>query len=85
MDPPLVERKRLNLMYVTQVGHSPPRLAFFSNLDRDIPPHYVRFLETRFRKALKLIGTPLRIEFRRTGGATADRPAPRRRERAHRH
>ncbi len=52
MDPPMVDRKRLNLMYVTQVGSSPPRLAFFSNLDRDIPAHYIRFLETRFRKAL---------------------------------
>jgi GTP-binding protein len=84
MDPPLVNRRRLNLMYVTQVGSSPPRLAFFANLDRDIPAHYVRFLETRFRKALDLIGTPLRIQFRRTGGATADRPAPPRRERARR-
>ena len=54
MDPPMVERKRLNLMYVTQIGSSPPRLAFFSNFERDIPAHYIRFLETRFRKALKM-------------------------------
>jgi len=71
MDPPVVGRRRLNLMYVTQVASAPPRLRFFSNLERDIPPHYVRFLETRFRKALELTGTPLRLEFRRTGRSPA--------------
>jgi GTP-binding protein len=65
MDPPMVGRHRLNLMYVTQVGSSPPRLRFFSNLERDIPAHYIRFLETRFRQALELRGTPLRFEFRK--------------------
>ncbi len=67
MDPPLVGGRRLNLMYVTQTASAPPRLRFFSNLERDIPAHYVRFLEGRYRAALKLIGTPLRLEFRRTG------------------
>ena len=74
MDPPLVDRRRLNLMYVTQVGSSPPRLAFFTNLDRNIPTHYVRFLETRFRKAMNLVGTPLRLHFRRTGRTGERRP-----------
>jgi GTP-binding protein len=67
MDPPIIARRRLNLMYVTQVGSAPPRLKFFSNMARDIPAHYVRFLESRFRKALGLVGTPLRLSFRRTG------------------
>jgi len=71
MDPPLVGRRRLNLMYVTQVGTAPPRLAFFANLERDIPAHYVRFLETRFRNDLGLVGTPLRLNFRRTGRTPA--------------
>jgi GTPase len=65
MDPPLVDRHRLNLMYVTQVGSSPPRFRFFSNVERDIPAHYVRFLETRFRAALELEGAPIRFEFKR--------------------
>jgi predicted GTPase len=61
-------------MYVTQIGTAPPRLAFFTNLGRDIPAHYVRFLEGRFRSALTLegVGTPLRLEFRRTGRSWAD-------------
>jgi len=90
MDPPQVDRRRLNLMYVTQVGNAPPRLRFFTNVERGIPAHYVRFIETRFRKSLGLIGTPLRLDFRRTGrswvqgappakprGKPRKRPAPR--------
>jgi GTP-binding protein len=65
MDPPVVDRRRLNLMYVTQVSSAPPRLAFFSNLERGIPAHYERFLDRRFRASLNLNGTPLRMEFRK--------------------
>jgi GTPase len=72
MDPPMIERRRLKLMYVTQVGHSPPRLAFFANVERDIPVHYLRFLATRFRAALGLVGTPLLLSFRRTGRTWAE-------------
>ena len=90
MDPPQVDRRRLNLMYVTQVGSAPPRLRFFTNVERGIPAHYVRFIETRFRKSLGLVGTPLRLDFKRTGrswvqgapprptrGKPRNRPAPR--------
>jgi GTP-binding protein len=72
MDPPMIERRRLRLMYVTQVGHSPPHLAFFANVERDIPAHYLRFLTTRFRAALGLVGTPLLMSFRRTGRTWAE-------------
>jgi GTP-binding protein len=75
MDPPLVAGRRLKLMYVTQVSSMPPRLAFFTNLERDIPAHYVRFLDGRFRAALNLedVGTPLRFEFRRAGRSAEGR------------
>jgi GTP-binding protein len=75
MDPPLVAGRRLKLMYVTQIASRPPRLAIFTNLERDIPVHYRRFLEARFRTALGLehLGTPLRIEFRRAGHSDAPR------------
>jgi GTPase len=67
LDPPLIGERRLKPMYVTQVATMPPRLAVFCNLERDIPTHYMRFLEGRFYKALELegSGTPLRMEFRR--------------------
>ena len=74
LDPPLVGRRRLKLMYVTQIGSAPPRLAFFANVEHDIPAHYIRFLEGHFRAALDLesVGTPLRLEFRRTGRSWAE-------------
>jgi GTP-binding protein len=71
MDPPIVAGRRLNLLYVTQVSSSPPRLMFFSNVERDIPVHYIRFLENRFRAALDLTGTPLRLSFRKRGAPKA--------------
>ena len=81
LDPPMVDGWRLKPMYVTQVAKAPPRLAVFCNLERDIPLHYVRFLEGRFRAALDLgeSGTPLRIEFRRARKPRTgmDRLAPR--------
>jgi GTPase len=76
LEPPLVNRRRLNLMYVTQVAKSPPRLRFFCNLERGVPAHYARYLESRFRRSLGLVGTPLRLDFRRTGRTSAaSRPA----------
>jgi GTPase len=81
LDPPLVGDRRLKPMYVTQVAKAPPRLAIFCNLERDIPSHYLRFLESRFRAALNLegCGTPLRIQFRRArkSRAGSDRLRPR--------
>ncbi len=77
MDPPIVAGRRLNLLYVTQLSSSPPRLVFFSNVERDIPMHYIRFLENRFRTALGLSGTPLRMSFRKRGAGKGDqRRAP---------
>jgi GTP-binding protein len=76
LDPPLVDRRRLKLMYVTQVSSAPPRLAFFCNLERDIPAHYIRFLETRFRAALELTGAPLILEFRRAEASRSDSRPP---------
>ncbi|MEA2680579.1 MAG: GTPase [Candidatus Binataceae bacterium] len=74
LDPPLVGRRRLKLMYVTQISSAPPRLAFFTNIEHDIPAHYIRFLGSRFRAALDMesVGTPLRLEFRRTGRSWAE-------------
>ena len=79
LDPPLVGKRRLKPLYITQVAKAPPRLMIFCNLEHDIPSHYVRFLEGRFRAALDLenCGTPLRIEFRRATKSRnrAKRPA----------
>lgn len=71
LDPPLVAGRRLKLMYITQVGSAPPRFALFANLSRDIPVHYLRFLESRLRAALGLSGVPVRIELRKAQASRA--------------
>jgi GTP-binding protein len=87
IDPPVVAGRRLNLLYVTQLSSSPPRLAFFSNIERDIPIHYVRFLEGKFRDAFDLAGTPLRLEFRKRAPhrPRSDASEPEKAKRAARH
>jgi GTP-binding protein len=74
VEPPMVQGRRLKLMYVTQTASSPPRLLFFSNLERDVPVHYLRFLQSRFRAALKIVGAPLRIELRRAASSRGKAP-----------
>jgi GTP-binding protein len=79
LDTPMVDGRRLRLMYVTQVGYAPPRLAFFCSMEHDIPAHYLRFLEGRFRAALGLVGTPLMIEFRKARPSRSEGISGRRR------
>jgi GTP-binding protein len=69
VEPPIVGRRRLKPMYVTQTATAPARLLVFANLERDVPSHYLRFLQSRFRAALGIVGAPLRIELRRAGSA----------------
>ena len=73
MDPPMVDRKRLNLMYVTQVGVAAAARIFFEFRSRHSRALH-SFLETRFRKALKVVGSPLRMQFRKTGRTPERRP-----------
>ncbi len=75
MDSPLIAGRRLNLLYVSQASSSPPRLKFYCNLERDIPAHYMRFLEGCFRAALDLTGTPLRLEFQKRAPSKTRPPA----------
>ena len=65
--PPLVRGRRIKLRYAHQGGRNPPRIVIHGNQTENVPENYRRYLENAFRDALKLTGTPVRIEFR-TGG-----------------
>jgi GTP-binding protein len=65
--PPLVRGRRIKLRYAHQGGRNPPRIVIHGNQTESVPETYRRYLENAFRDALKLTGTPVRIEFR-TGG-----------------
>ena len=67
--PPLVNGRRIKLRYAHIGGNNPPIIVIHGNQTEAVPDSYKRFLENRFIKALKLEGTPIRIEFK-----TADNP-----------
>ena len=55
---------RPKMRYAHQGGMNPPVIVIHGNSLEHVPDAYKRFLESRFRKAFDLVGTPLRIEFK---------------------
>jgi GTP-binding protein len=62
--PPRAGFSRPKLRYAHQGGVNPPVIVVHGNALDAVPPSYRRYLESVFRKAFGLTGTPLRIEFR---------------------
>lgn len=67
--PPLVRGRRIKLRYAHQGGQYPPVIVIHGNQTSRLPHTYKRYLNNYFRSALKLVGTPIRLEFR-----TGDNP-----------
>lgn len=55
---------RPKMRYAHQGGQNPPLVVIHGNALDSIPDSYRRYLETRFREAFKLEGTPMRVEFK---------------------
>ncbi len=62
--PPLVRGRRIKLRYAHQGGQQPPVVVIHGNQADQLPDSYRRYLTRRFREALDLEGTPVRIELR---------------------
>lgn len=62
--PPLVRGRRIKLRYAHCGGHHPPTIVIHGNQTDDLPLTYKRYLANYFIKALKLVGTPVRIVCR---------------------
>ena len=62
--PPLVHGRRIKLRYAHQGGRNPPLIVVHGNQTEHVPATYRRYLEQRFAGALRLRGTPVRVEFR---------------------
>ncbi|HED19621.1 MAG TPA: ribosome biogenesis GTPase Der, partial [Gammaproteobacteria bacterium] len=67
--PPLVRGRRIKLRYAHQGGQNPPVIVVHGNQTARLPHTYKRYLGNYFRKALQLVGTPVRMEFK-----TGDNP-----------
>lgn len=62
--PPLVNGRRIKLRYAHQGGVNPPIIIIHGTQAEKIPKSYQRYLMNYFIKALRMFGTPLRIEFK---------------------
>ena len=71
--PPMVHGRAVKLRYAHKAGAHPPTLMLHGNRTEALPASYLRYLENRFRAALNLAGTPLRIETRTGENPWGDR------------
>lgn len=71
--PPLVSGRRIKLRFCHMGGHNPPLFVIHGNQTESVPKDYKRYLENVFRKALKLQGTPVRLEFKTSDNPFKDR------------
>jgi len=55
---------RPKLRYAHQGGMNPPIIIIHGNALEHVTEVYKRYLEARFREHFRLVGTPLRIEFK---------------------
>lgn len=62
--PPLVGSRRIKLRYAHQGGMNPPRVVIHGNQTDLLPDSYKRYLINFFIKSLKIVGTPIKIEFK---------------------
>ena len=62
--PPYMKGKNISIKYGTQVHHSPPVFAFFTNHPQLIPVQYKRYMENNLRDNFGFSGVPIKISFR---------------------
>jgi len=61
--PPVVRGRRIKLSYAHQGGRNPPIVVIHGNQTARVPGSYRRYLVKCFRKAFRLVGTPMRLEL----------------------
>ena len=62
--PPLSRRQPVKLRYAHLGGHNPPCIVIHGKRTFALPVHYQRYLINTFRKTFRLVGTPIKLEFR---------------------
>ena len=62
--PPTVNGRRIKLRYAHLGGANPPLIVIHGNQVDQVPKSYSRYLENTYRRVLRLVGTPIRIEYK---------------------
>jgi len=71
--PPMFQGRRIKLRYAHTGGHRPPLIIIHGNQTEHVPESYKRYLINTFRKHLKIVGTPIRVEFKTSANPFAGR------------
>ena len=61
--PPAKQGHRLKMLYMAQIGESPPRFAIQVNSRTRVTRDYAYFVENRLRERYGLDGVPVIIDF----------------------
>lgn len=69
--PPMHNGRRIKLKYAHAGGYNPPIVVIHGNQAKKLPVSYKRYLMNYYRKSLKIMGTPIRIEFKETSNPFA--------------
>ncbi|MGY0636164.1 MAG: ribosome biogenesis GTPase Der [Paraglaciecola chathamensis] len=62
--PPVMRGRRVKMKYAHAGGYNPPIIVIHGNQVKDLPDSYKRYMMNYFRKSLKVMGTPIKVEFR---------------------
>jgi len=76
--PPLAKGRRIKMRYAHQGGVNPPLIIIHGTQVEKIPASYQRYLINYFTKALRLFGTPMRLEFKQGDNPFAKKAAKKR-------
>lgn len=69
--PPMHNGRRIKLKYAHAGGYNPPLIVIHGNQAKKLPNSYKRYLMNYYRKSLKIMGTPIRIDFKETSNPFA--------------
>jgi GTP-binding protein len=71
--PPIVRGHAAKLRFAHPSGNNPPTVVIHGTRVKTLPESYKRYLENFLRERFKLVGTPLRLEFRQGENPYADK------------
>jgi GTP-binding protein len=59
-------RRHVRILYAAQTSVAPPTFVFFTNVATEFHFSYERFLTNRLRESFGLLGTPIRVQVRKS-------------------
>ena len=71
--PPMIGGRRVKLKYAHPGGYNPTIIVIHGNQVDKLPDSYKRYLSNHFRRSLKIIGSPIRLQFQEGNNPFAGR------------